>query len=739
LPAGQATEAFVTGAANDEQIKKLRQAGLIVEVLSEIDDQNVPIAAKAETPGSRTMTIPGQLRSVTITRTLESAPAGRPEIDLTRPNVYLIQIKGPLLSDYRQRLEALGVKLIENYRNDFYSAFLTPQQVGKVGGLDFVATVELYDSAQTAPPAGTALESLSPRAPVSDVHRMVTFDVGLHRAEDLAKVKGWLEQQHVAVAGASGRKIRVYLLDDSPLFSDLVSLPEVERCEEYIQPKLFNDRARILLKVDSPAGAPIPFDGAGQIVAVADTGIDDQHPDFAGRLAPPIALGRPGRADDPHGHGTHVAGSILGDGKASNGSLKGVAPAAKLYFQSLLDSGGGLGGLPLDLADLFEPAYQAGARIHNNSWGAATASTYTLNSSEVDEFVNRRRDMLIVIAAGNEGQASKRRNTPAGVVDWLSLGAPATAKNALTVGASRSDRNSGGLSQAKWGAAWSNDFPDPPIANELVSGDPEALAAFSSRGPCDDRRIKPDIVAPGTDILSTKSQIAPTTNFWGAHTNGSYAYFGGTSMATPLVSGCAALVRQYYASKRNHEPSAALLRATLINGTRWLKGRDANESNPTGVVPPGNFDQGFGCVNMSTTVPNPGGPGLELAFEDNWKVPARQLANTGARKRFMLQAGGGKSLRVCLAYTDAPGRGLQNNLNLFVQTPDNTKLFGNQQLRQSLNIPDVDNNVEIVRIDNPKPGSYLIQVTATNLLSSPQDFALVVTGDLGGSTLQAIA
>jgi serine protease AprX len=73
-----------------------------------------------------------------------------------------------------------------------------------------------------------------------------------------------------------------------------------------------------------------------------------------------------------------------------------------------------------------------------------------------------------------------------------------------------------------------------------------------------------------------------------------------------------------------------------------------------------------------------------------------------------------------------------------VQTPDNTKLFGNQQLRQSLNIPDVDNNVEVLRIDNPKPGPYLIQVTATNLLRPPQDFALVVTGDLGGAKLQAV-
>jgi iron(III) transport system substrate-binding protein len=74
-----------------------------------------------------------------------------------------------------------------------------------------------------------------------------------------------------------------------------------------------------------------------------------------------------------------------------------------------------------------------------------------------------------------------------------------------------------------------------------VSGDPKAMAAFSSRGPCDDRRIKPDVVAPGTDIVSTRSATAPLSHFWGPHQNAKYAYMGGTSMAAPLVAGFKAL------------------------------------------------------------------------------------------------------------------------------------------------------------------------------------------------------
>ncbi len=120
------------------------------------------------------------------------------------------------------------------------------------------------------------------------------------------------------------------------------------------------------------------------------------------------ALGRVNDASDPHGHGTHVAGSVLGSGAASGQKYRGAAPAARLFFQSLLDSKGKLGGLPLDLNDLFDEAYQQNARIHNNSWGSAVGAEYTLNSQEVDEFVANKRDMLIVISAGNEGQAAIR-------------------------------------------------------------------------------------------------------------------------------------------------------------------------------------------------------------------------------------------------------------------------------------------------------------------------------------------
>lgn len=718
----QRTESYVLGEINETDIPALQQKGLIIQVLE--------AQPKAETPGKELEPIPGTI--LRRSREEPSAKAPEPTVDRSKSNFYLIQLKGPLLEEWRQQLRQLRVQLLEYVPRDNYTARLTPRQVDAVSALPFVSTVRLYSLEDTGPVSAKGLELEPPSTAPSLGVKMITFDVRLHREKDLPKVLKWLEKRKVGIAGATGRKIRLYLLEDSPLAAEIAALPEVAAMEEYMPPKLHNDVARVLLGIDRSAQpnptAHISQTGEGQIVAVADTGLDERHPDFRGRIAGIVAWGRKDDPSDPHGHGTHVAGSVLADGSASGGHIRGIAPKAKLFFQSLLDASGELGGLPLNLGDLFEEAYWVGARIHNNSWGSATESMYTMHSIEVDEFVAKHRDMLIVISAGNEGQAAQRRHSKPGFVDWLSIGSPASSKNALTIGASRSSRTEGGYANLTYGLAWPGEFPDPPIADEKISGNPETLAAFSSRGPCDDRRIKPDVVAPGTDIVSTKSSLSPLRNFWGPYPgNGYYAFMGGTSMAAPLVSGCAALVREYYVKERKHDPSAALLKATLINGTRWLTAPDAIADHPH--LP--NYHQGFGCIYMPWTIPNPAEPTLKLEFQDTWKQKRLQFTRSGQRFRIQFSISGGTRLRICLTWTDLPARALQNNLNLFVQhLPSGQKWIGNEHLPMGLKIPDPDNNVEAVRLDNPPAGSYLIQISATNLLKGPQDFALVVTGEL---------
>jgi len=723
----ESTGSYVMGEIEESEIPQLEQKGLIVQSLD-------PQPAAAETPGTD-----WDLRAVAPAAPAAGAAPRDAEVDTSGPNFYLVALSAPLLESSRLELEQLGVELLERIPPSSYTARLTPQQAQSVGALSFVSGVRVYQPEDTGPVEVTS--AIAPAPPPlggpepARARGMKQYDCRLHREEDRGKVLQWLASEGIDVAGAGSKKIRVYVLEGTDGAEQIRALPEVAEVVEFVPPRLHNDVARTLLGIDlggNPAPAVVAEEGEGEIVAVADTGLDESHPDFQGRIVGVAALGRLQDPSDPHGHGTHVAGSVLGDGSASNGAIRGAAPKAKLYFQSLLDARGGLGGLPVDLGDLFEEAYSAGARIHNNSWGSATPSMYTMSSEEVDEFVARRRDMLVVISAGNEAQAATRLHSQPGFPDWLSVGSPASCKNALTVGASRSGRMSGGLASLTWRDGWPDAFPDPPIGDQTISGDAEALAAFSSRGPCDDRRIKPDVVAPGTDIVSAKSSRAPLRRFWGPFPgDGRYAYMGGTSMAAPLVSGCAALVREYYVKTRGHSPSAALLKATLVNSTRWLSADDSTADNPKAP----NYNQGFGCVHVPSAIPNPSAPGLVLHFVDSWQTPALQFTQTGERFRWRVSVAAGVPLRFCLTWTDAPARSLQNNLNLVVEDPSQQKHVGNADLPQRLGPFDPENNVEVVRFDAPAAGEYLVQCFAYNLLKPPQDFALVVTGALAGSGL----
>ena len=248
----------------------------------------------------------------------------------------------------------------------------------------------------------------------------------------------------------------------------------------------------------------------------------------------------------------------------------------------------------------------------------------------------------------------------------------------------------------------------------------------------DDSRIKPDVVAPGTDIAAARSKDAPLRRFWGAFPgNARYGFMGGTSMAAPYVAGCAALVREWLRTQGGWAtPSAALIKAALINGTVRITGQDSVAE----LLGEPNFHQGFGRIDMANTLPNPTAPAVRLRFDDTWKQPARILKDSGQRVRYRLQVGAGTPLRICLAWTDLPANGLQNRLVLLVDDGGSQKWIGNTGAAAVMTIAgnpaDPHNNVQVVRVPNPAPGNYTIVVVAADLLFPPQAFALVVTGDL---------
>ena len=198
----------------------------------------------------------------------------------------------------------------------------------------------------------------------------------------------------------------------------------------------------------------------------------------------------------------------------------------------------------------------------------------------------------VVVAAGNDGSDKDGD----GKINLKSVTSPGTAKNCITVGACESLRPE--FNSETYGSWWPDDYPVAPFKNDPMADDPDQVVAFCSRGPTDDGRVKPDVIAPGTFILSTRStMIASTTADGGVSSEPSkYFYMGGTSMATPLAAGAAALVREYHRKKRgNKAPSAALIKATLIAGARRLAG-----TAPAGAV--SDNHQGYGRIDLDAVL-----------------------------------------------------------------------------------------------------------------------------------------
>jgi subtilisin family serine protease len=240
-------------------------------------------------------------------------------------------------------------------------------------------------------------------------------------------------------------------------------------------------------------GAPVAWaqglDGTGVTVAILDTGVDLNHPDLAGQVTQAVSFVPGESANDGNGHGTHTASTIVGTGAASGGVERGVASGAKLLVGKVLGDDGA-GDDSWVIAGM-EWAAHSGAKVISMSLGGSDPSDGTDPMSLAVDDLTAQTGALFVIAAGNTGSEA-------------GLSAPGAADAALTVGA--------------------------------VDG-ADQLAYFSSMGPrYGDYGMKPDIAAPGVDILAARAG--------GNAVDGYYQTMSGTSMATPHVAGAAAILVQ---------------------------------------------------------------------------------------------------------------------------------------------------------------------------------------------------
>jgi PGF-pre-PGF domain-containing protein len=638
-------------------------------------------------------------------------------IDTTETNdnpgsYYIVQFNGPVLEEWKGELAGTGAVLFDYVPNNAFVVRMDPAQKEQVDSLDFVKWTGEYRASYKHQINTGKVATLSMPPSSYDAADLIVL---LFDESESQNVLEKIIPMDADIVESSPRILRVRIARDR--INDIAAIEGICWIEEYAVPVVFNDVAAGIINVN-PVHESYRLNGTGQIVAVCDTGLDtglndeSMHIDIRGRILDIFDLVGDG-AGDQHGHGTHVTGSVLGNGAMLNGQYKGMAPEAMLIFQAAGTDKGALIGVPADLNVLFQQAYDEEARIHINSWGyTGDSGNYSTDSWQVDTFMWNNPDMLLLFSAGNYG-VDKNKD---GVVDQDSITTPGTAKNCLTVGASENYRPT---FTSTYGSSWS--FTTNPIFSDYITNNPEGIAAFSSRGPTDDGRIKPDLVAPGTHITSTKSSLSLGT--------GDYTRMSGTSMATPLVAGAAALTRQYYTEiEKLTTPSAALIKATLINGAHDMTPGQYGTGNYQEIVGRPDYSQGWGRVDVEISL-FPEYPKVTayhdrsagLVTSQSWEIDYNYIKD-------------GEPLRATLVWTDYPGspasgKALVNDLDLTVTGSGNT-YYGN-------GAPESINNIEAVEIKSTSYGSYQFTVTGENIPQGPQPFAVVLSFTCDNSVFPA--
>ncbi|MEU5920822.1 S8 family serine peptidase [Streptomyces sp. NPDC047141] len=264
-------------------------------------------------------------------------------------------------------------------------------------------------------------------------------------------------------------------------------------------------------QIGTPKAWEAGLTGKGVKVAVLDSGADLAHPDLAGRVTESRSFIEGQEVADRNGHGTHVSSTVGGSGAASGGEEKGVAPGATLAVGKVL-SDEGSGSESQIIAGMEWAAKDIDAKIVSMSLGSSEPSDGTDPMAQAVDTLSAETGALFVIAAGNSGSPG-------------SIGSPGAADSALTVGA-------------------------------VDSAD--RAAYFTSQGPrFGDQGLKPDLSAPGVDILAARSQLVAGS--------GPYTTMSGTSMATPHVAGVAALL-----AEKHPDWTGAQLKNALMSSSKTL-------------------------------------------------------------------------------------------------------------------------------------------------------------------------
>lgn len=604
----------------------------------------------------------------------------------TQAGWYVLQLEGPVTPQRRAALAEVGLRLGEYLPSNAYIVRL-PAGFSPKSALEriaFVRWIGAYEGAwKLDPEIGTRQFQTPERRELADrgeLALLVTLFEGADTRSALDSLRA-LPGTIVHYTETVGGNETISLTTRRENAAAFAGLSAVQFVEEAPELTYRNATTRWIIQSNVNGVTPVytnGITGVGQIAGVLDGRVNVSHCSFVDTVNPigpshrKIVAYNTSQGYDQHG--THVAGTVIGDAGADN-NTRGIAYGGKLAFNvppSFTETG---------IVTALTTHHNQGARVHTNSWGNDGTTAYDGLARGIDVFSYQNEDSLVLFAVTN---TSTLRN-------------PENAKNVLAVGASQ----------------------DTPSQANFCSG---------GTGPTSDGRRKPEIFAPGCSTNSSSGSGSVCTT----------AALTGTSMASPAVAGAAMLVRQYYTdgyyptgapiSGNALAPSAALVKATLLNSAVDMTGIASYPSN----------QEGWGRALIDDALFFPGDARKLAVLADVRNADGLQSPNVDTYNLQVLgSAERLKVTLVWTEPAAASGASFAsiNNLDLEVQSPGGAIYRGNvfnTSTGESVTGGSADdrNNVEQVHLSSPQTGGWTVRVRATNVAVGRQGYALVATGEV---------
>lgn len=680
--------------------------------------------------------------------------------------LWLVQFVGPIREEWLDGLTASGLRIVQYTPNNAYVVWGGAAALERLtqwdAGQGVVQWTGAYETEYRLAPALAPL-AVAAQGAAAPVDVTVQLDAGATggtgHVDALQSLAEAVLRPPSTVAGLTAVSVRLA----ADRLSEVAAWADVYNVEPYYEPEMLDEVQGQIVAGNVTGSNPVVPSGPGYlswlaskgfpttqasyvIVDVVDDGLDQGsatgvlHPDFHvngngsqdDRVASIQNCTTDSSGDGGDGHGNINAG-IIGSYNNKAGSPHvdslgyriglGISPYGRIASTKIFNNAGSYDDTYCSTSQaMMNRSYDNGASITSNSWGETTGlGAYDTWARDYDAFTRDAsattgglQPMLHVFAAGNQGSGAG------------TIGSPGTAKNVLTVGATENVR----------------DHYTADGCGVTSASNADDVINFSSRGPTDDGRSKPDIMAPGTHVQGPASQ-SPNYDGGGVCGNGGldnryyplgqtlYTWSSGTSHSTPAVAGAAQLAWEYYQHvlRPGVTPSPAMVKALLINGARYLTGVSANDALPSP-------NQGWGDANLGMLTD---GVARRLVDQADSGATFTESGQSYALNGHVTDTS--KPVRVTLAWSDAPGpttgsKALVNDLDLEV-TVDGTVYRGNVfSGRDSTTGGSFDrlNNVENVFLPAGTSGLVQVRVIAYNVAADgvpqnlddrDQDFALV--------------